>query len=214
VGELERMFGLAAQAHAEKRRFLENLMECRGLGPMAVLAAQRDGQPLVDLAHGRYLVSLVGLNECVQSVAGAQLHEDRSAADLAERLLTHLGRLCAERGAADDLRLALSASPDEAVAHRFAALDLQERPDETRGVMKTDGVTGDIQYTPGVAVSDNAGLTPLGRALLEGRFHRRLNGPAVTQLRIPASGISAESLAAFLEAACRRTEARALQFTW
>jgi ribonucleoside-triphosphate reductase (formate) len=210
--ELDRLVGIAEQAHLQKRNFIERLFSLKGLGPLSMLAEERDGLPFVDLHAVKYQVGAVGLNECVQSIAGKQLHESPEALALGERIIEHLTERCREACERTGLRIVAAHGLDDVGARRFAALDLQPFPDETRAMAKAEPMTQDLRYTRGTCLAADAAVSPTERLRQEGRLHALVSDGAVTEVHLADSDVSAESVAAFLKNAFPRTTARRVVF--
>lgn len=200
-GELDRLVACAVQAHVEKRNFIERLLALRELGPLSMLGFEHEGQAYLDLDRTVYRVGTLGLDECVEALSGKPLHESDEALALGLRIMTHLARVCTECGEAAGLRLVLAQTTGEVVSRRLAALDLREFPDQARAVVKTDPLTHDIQYTLGARMAARANLSPADRVFLEGRFHEAAAAGASTEVHMPDSSLSGESLAAFVKKA-------------
>ena len=211
LAEIERLVGLAARAHVQKNDFIEQLLSLKGMGPLALLAIERDGRPYLNMQEAQFSVGLTGLNECIQHFTGRELHESSEAMDLALRLLAHVEDLCEYWNRRLDLRCVPAQTADEIVDHRFAVIDLQEFPEEARKVVKSNPVTHDLFYTPGVRLNTFRELNPIERVRLEGRFHRHLRRDAVTTVRMLDADTSHRSVADFVRkvyhhSACRQLE--------
>ncbi len=183
---LPQLVRLAAGAHEEKRRLVEGLAGEDGGGLLALLAMRRGEAPLVDVGAGLCLVSVEGLNECVQVLLNAELHDSEEAAALGERILVRMQDACAAEGARRKLRLALSQNNDPRVSVRFATLDAQCFPKTAPTAVKTDAKTQAMHYTTGVRLNLTHLLNPVEAARLEGRYHGLLEAGAVSEVMLPA----------------------------
>ncbi len=208
MGELERLVGIAARAHLQKRAFIEQLLALKGLGPLGLLTVQRDGRPYIDMQEALYLVGFSGLNECVQELTGQALHESDDAADFAQRILKRVDRLCAYWSEQLDFRCVAAHTADTELCHRFAAVDLQEFPERARKVVKCEALTGDIFYTPGARCADSAVMSPFERVRAEGAFHDIVPHDAVTIVPMPDGDTSHRSIADFVRKAYDHTLSR------
>jgi ribonucleoside-triphosphate reductase len=197
-GEIERLVRLAARAHAQKNDFIEQLLSLKSMGPLGLLATERDGRPYLNAQRAEYRVAMTGLNECVQYFCGHAMHDSPEAFGLALRILEHVEELCEYWSRRLDLRCSPAQTCDENVDHRFAIIDLQDFPDEARKVVKTNPVTQDLFYTSGARIDAFASLTPMERAHIEGQFHRCLRGDATTSARMFDAETSPGSIADFV----------------
>jgi len=209
--ELAGLVEAAARAHAQKRDFIERLFALDGLGPLALLTARRGGRPAIDLQRAAYLVGLTGLNECVQTVTGRQLHESPEARALGLRLVQAAADLCREWSERLDLRLLPAHTADPLVDRRFAARDLESESDAA-GVVKSDPETHEVFYTGGMRLADSAEVSPMERARLEGDFHDAAPANACTAVRVSESEASPRAIADFVQKAYRQTSCRRIAF--
>jgi ribonucleoside-triphosphate reductase len=76
---------LAAQAHLQKKRYLESLIGLGDEGPLATLVMAMDGEPFMDLARSASLVGMVGLHELVLLHRGEGLNGSDHAGNSAWR---------------------------------------------------------------------------------------------------------------------------------
>ena len=187
-GELARLVALAAQAHAEKRAFLESLVEQGDLGPWAKVRFAHGGRPYFDLDRADYVVGMTGLNECVEHLTGGDSRNDDDAREAAAYLVAELDRLCVHEGEPRGLRLRLDATQDPDVARRLAAIDLGSHREPARAMVKTDPMTWDLMYTAGVALPASLEITPVERGQIEGALHPESAPTAALTLALaPAS---------------------------
>ncbi len=198
----------AAQAHVEKRRFVERLLSFKDLGALSLFAEEHEGRPLLDLDRAAFEVGVAGLNECVQVLHGAELDESADAVALGQRIVTRLKQVCGRQGVSEGLRLVPAQTDDDAVTGRFAVLDGRQFPESASSIVKTDPVTQDMHYTAGVRLNQGARLTPFERVSLEGRFHDAVPAGAVTRIDLGETDFSTTAIASFVQKAYRRTQSR------
>ena len=211
--EIERLVAVAVRAHAQKAEFIAQLLSFEGLGPLRLLAVEREGRSHVNLHQAAYLVGVTGLNECVQYLTGYELHELDEAKALAMRLLAHLNDLCEHWSERLDLRCVPAQTADPKVNHRFAEIDLQEFPDLARNVIKSDPITHDLFYTPGTRLNASQQLSPIERVRLEGEFHCDLPTNAATLVRMPCADASQRSIVDFIQKTFHQTANRRVILT-
>lgn len=207
-----RMLDVACWAHLEKRNFLQRLLELGSEGPLAMLTQAWDGTPFVELDRAIFLVSVSGLNECVQSFCGAELHETDAAMALAERILNDLRIRCRQWSRDEGVHIALSSTVDSSVSTRFAELDLIHYTQAARKVVKTGGEAYDIQYTSGVSLNPPRDMSPIDHLKREGRFHPFLDNEATAHLPKLDPETSPSIVTDMITKAFRHTPTRSIQF--
>ncbi|MDQ1256640.1 MAG: hypothetical protein QG656_1238 [Candidatus Hydrogenedentes bacterium] len=210
--ELERLSGVVAQAHREKRVFIERLLAGRGLGPYSLLAVEREGRPYLDIERAAYLVSAAGLNECVQVLTGREMHEADSAMALAGRIAEQMNRCFAQRSEEEDIDFRLAQTLEPVVLRRLALADLREFPDKARTIVKTGLLTHDIAYTAGAQLSAASGSNPIERVRIEGQLHEWFPAGAMTRVSMPDEQASKETVAGFIQKVCRQTLTHRIAF--
>ncbi|MDM7973686.1 MAG: anaerobic ribonucleoside-triphosphate reductase, partial [candidate division Zixibacteria bacterium] len=93
-GDEKKLFNLlselvkkAAEAHVQKKDFLEKLLSYAEDGPLAVLAMNHDGFPFLRMNKADYVIGVVGLNELVQIHTGYELHQSDEAVMFGRRVI-------------------------------------------------------------------------------------------------------------------------------
>lgn len=209
IEELHRLVDLAAVAHEEKRRFLEQLGARESGGPLEMLARNHEFGPLVDFDTARCQIAVEGLNECVQYLMGKQIHEGDEAIGLAERILGQL-RACSAQHAR--LNIVLAHNHDLAISRRFADLDLKDAPTNAARVVKNTDATQTLHYSAGAHLWAGHGLTPIDGVRIEGRIQDRLDTAGLTAVSLPESDPAPEAIADFVVKAYRQTRSRRIVF--
>jgi ribonucleoside-triphosphate reductase len=169
--ELTRLMETAAQAHLEKRVFLEKLLALRDKGPLAALTARGGDAPLLKLSWGTHAISLVGLNELCRTVLQADLRGSETTNDFALKVLSHLKHEAQRLSSKHKVRFLLSGECAEVTAHRLARLDLR-----FFGQIAADAASGEPAsdapyYTEGVRLPAASGVSVAERIRAEGVFH-------------------------------------------
>jgi len=167
--ELTRVVEAAAQAHLEKRIFLEKLLARGEFGPLSLLAMAVAGKPFLRLAWTSHPIAPVGLNELARSVTGKELHADPAALEFGRRVVGHLSREIGRLSDKHRVRFLLSESSDGSTARRLARLDLRFFGSAAAEVMGADGAGA--TYTTGCRLAATAPLAPLDRLKAEGELH-------------------------------------------
>jgi ribonucleoside-triphosphate reductase len=170
---LTELLEIAAQAHLERRVFLEKLMALGENGPLALLAVRRSEATFLKLAWTTHLICPIGLDELVATLSAAHLHESDRAVDLALRILGHLVHEAERLSLKHKVRFVLADSDDELTAHRFARLDLRSASaDQASRVVSGDPATGDVYYTNPLKTLPGARASALERTRIEGLLHQ------------------------------------------
>lgn len=208
---LEERIALAAQAHAEKRAFVESLLDAERQGPLGALLAETSAARIVpEQLCG--MVALDGLNECVQALAGSPVHASEDAATLAARLTEHARACMRKEERRHRIALGLGANADWTASQRFATLDLHAYPRSAAALVKTTAQEPVLHYTPGVQVAAQADCSTLDRLRIEGRFHALLDLPALVRLPLEAADRDAAKVAETLARTWHETAAHGIVF--
>jgi ribonucleoside-triphosphate reductase (formate) len=205
--ELTRLMEVAAQAHLEKRVFLEKLLALGEKGPLALLAARTSGVPLLRLAWTTHSVGVVGLNELCRAVLGADIHHSEETLEFALRVLTHLKRESRRLSNKHKARFLLTGRSNELAAARLARLDLRLFG-ATAGKVVFGDVAGDAAYyTDSVRLAASSDVTVLDRVRTEGIFHQLGLTDIATEIWMGSVAPTAEDLGrlisqAFYQSSC------------
>jgi len=108
------------------------------------------------------------------------------------------------------VRVTLGADHDGRCARRFAALDLQANTPNLHAFVKSDVVTRDATYTPGVTCGGT--LTPMEQLRIEGALNGELSSPAVSNVSLGDAEPSPESLVNLIEKVYLQTNCASLRF--
>jgi ribonucleoside-triphosphate reductase len=197
AGGLTRAAELAAQAHLEKRVFIEKLMALGNKGALARLA-QRDGaKPFLRLDRATHHISPVGLGEATRLLAGG---EDETAR--ARRILEQLTHEAERLSAAHKIRFLISPSRSQAAPARFARLD-QRR--EARAIAPARAYSNALSLAGEKVARDHFARTRDDGALhLEALFD--------ADVHLNATGADPKQLAVLISRAFYQTTAAALLF--
>ncbi len=203
---LRKQVELAVQAHLQKRRFIQELLDHGPTGPLALLALELDGQPYLRMHRVTYLVGMVGLNEMVKQHKGQELHDSEEALRFGLEIIAHMKLLCDHYASRHNMRFVLEQTPAESTAYRFAKLDLKHHHEDARHVVKGDIFKGEVYYTNSTLFNVGSNLNPIERVKLEGRFHPIIEAGALTHVWLGEQRPSKESLANFVIKIFRETK--------
>lgn len=195
---LRQRIDLAAQAHLQKRNFIQELLGHGPTGPLALLAMELDGQPYLRMHRVTYLVGMVGLNEMVKEHLGQELHQSEEAMRFGLKIIAHMKLLCDHYGQKYNMRFVLEQTPAESTAYRFAKLDLKHHAERARHTVKGDIFRGEVYYTNSTLFNVGASVNPIERVKLEGRFHPIIEAGAITHVWLGEARPAKESLANFV----------------
>ncbi len=196
---------LAADAHMQKKAFIERLLALGETGPLALLTMDRDGESYLRMHRVTYLVGMVGLNELVQYHTGEELHESDDAIKFGLKVIAHMNLVAARLGKKYNMRFVLEQTPAESTAYRFAKLDMKLFP-QTQKVVKGNLGLEEIYYTNSTLFNVGAAVDPIERVKREGLFHPLIEAGSLTHVWLGESRPSAESLANFVIKTFRMTQ--------
>ena len=210
---IEKRLQIAAEAHRDKRRFIEQLLKEGSSGPLSLLTMKRDGELYLRLRRVTHLIGILGLNEMVQSHSGRELHEDQSALRLGLKIISFMRLKCQELSEKYDLHFVLEQTPAESTAYRFAKLDLEHFPQQAEKVIKGNLSSKEIYYTNSTYFNVSYAVSPIDRVKQEGLFHPLIDAGALTHIWLGESRPNAESVANFVIKTFRHTQNSQIAFS-
>jgi anaerobic ribonucleoside-triphosphate reductase len=195
---LSELLDRAAQAHIQKKDFMEKLLSYGDQGPLSILTMNRDGSPYLRMGHACYLIGMAGLNELVRISQGQEMHASEEALAFGLKVIAHMkgeiGNLEKKYG----LRFMLEQTPAETTTHRFARLDFKYFSPEAGHQVKGNIASGEIYYTNSTHLNCSASLKPMDKAAWEGEFHPLIGSNAMTHFWLGDDRPTAAELAAFM----------------
>jgi ribonucleoside-triphosphate reductase len=210
--ELTRLMETAAQAHLEKRVFLEKLLALGEKGPLAGLTTRASGASFLKLNWSTHAISIVGLNELCRVVLDGDLHASTEALEFALKVLTHLKRETERLSNKHKVRFLLSGQSTEITAHRLARLDLRFFGETAAKIVCGEAETGAAYYTDGARLATNCSLPVLERLRTEGIFHEFGFVNAATEIWLGASIPQADEMARLISQAFYQSSSAGLVF--
>ncbi|HEY7912888.1 MAG TPA: anaerobic ribonucleoside-triphosphate reductase [Blastocatellia bacterium] len=210
--ELTRLMETAAQAHLEKRVFLEKLLALGERGPLGALTTRATGSPFLRLNWASHAISLVGLNELCRAVLGSDVHEYEATMDFALKVLTHLKHEAERLSNKHKVRFLLSGQTTEVTSHRLARLDLRFFGEIAARAVRGDAALDAGYYTDGVRLAADSSVSVLDRVRTEGVFHNFGFVNAVTEVWMGESIPSADDLGRLISQAFYQTKCAGLIF--
>ncbi|KAF0135038.1 MAG: ribonucleoside-triphosphate reductase [Candidatus Saganbacteria bacterium] len=210
---IDEMLELAAKAHLQKKKFIEELLAAGKNGPLSMLAMQRDSHPYLRMWRVSYLMGILGLNELVQAHMGYELHENTEALKFGLKVISHMKIKCDEMTKKYGIHFVLEQTPAESTAYRFAKLDLQHYTSHARNVIKGSYENGEIYYSNSTYFNVKNQMNPVDRVRQEGLFHPLIDAGALTHVWLGESKPSPESLANFVVKTMRETQNSQIAFS-
>lgn len=209
IEEVEEAMDLAMRAHLEKKRFISRMMEGPGRPLWQIGKPAADGRPYVDLDAATYIIGMIGLNECVQFLAGKELHEGdeifRFGMKIVSRMFLKTQQLHRETG----LIVTLEESPAESAARRLAKVDLREYP-ESSAVVKGSLDRDESYYTNSIHFAAAAPVSLIERIDGQSRFHTMIESGAIIHAFVGESKPSPEALLSLVTKTWKNTRAAQL----
>jgi ribonucleoside-triphosphate reductase len=210
---LSRHLEMAAQAHLQKKKFISDLMALGARGPLAMLAMQRDGQSYLRMWRVSYLMGILGLNELVQAHRGKELHEGEDALKFGLKVISYMKLKCEELSKKYGMHFVLEQTPAESTSYRFAKLDLEHYPEQTRKTIKGNLDSGEIYYTNSTYFNVSHPANPIDKVKMEGLFHPLIDAGALTHIWLGESKPNPASIANFVIKTFRTTQNSQIAFS-
>jgi anaerobic ribonucleoside-triphosphate reductase len=210
--ELTRLMEITAQAHLEKRVFLEKLLALGDKGPLAALTTRASGAPFLKLNWTTHAISLVGLNELCRSVLASDLHATASSMDFAIKVLAHLKHEAERLSNKHKVRFLLSGQPAQVCAHRLAQLDLRFFGQTAASVVCGDPASDAAYYTDGVRLPASSNVSALDRLRTEGVFHQFGFINIATEIWLGEQAVQADELSRLISQAFYQSSCAGLVF--
>jgi anaerobic ribonucleoside-triphosphate reductase len=205
---LTELLDMVAQAHIQKKDFMEKLLSHGDRGPLSMLTMNRDGAPYLRMGHARYLIGMAGLNELVRIHQGQEMHASAEALAFGLKVIEHMKTETDTLTKKYGLRFMLEQTPAETTTHRFARLDLKHFSPEAGHQVKGNIAKGEIYYTNSTHLNVSAPLRPRDRAAWEGRFHALIGPSAITHFWLGDQRPAAKELAEFMVRIFHETQNR------
>lgn len=204
---------LAGQAHLQKRQFIESIMDLGVHGPLAALSVSHDDESYLRMRKASHLIGILGLNETVQVLTGAQLHETEEAEQLGKAIIQYMDIKCQQLSDRYGLKIVLEQTPAESTALRFAKLDLRSYPDVAQRYIKGNFETGEIYYTNSTHLDYKLVQDPIEKVLREGELHPMIKAGAITHVWMGEHKPDPAALASFVIKTFKHTENAQVAFS-
>ncbi|MCP4404547.1 MAG: anaerobic ribonucleoside-triphosphate reductase [bacterium] len=211
--KLTEMMELAAEAHMQKRVFIEKLLAAGNEGPLGILMMKQDGTSFLQLEQADFLIGFVGLNELVQIHKGSQFHESDEAIAFGLEIISHMESVCERLSQRHHISFLLTGVPNPVVSSRLARLDLRYYSPESGHVIKGNLGNGSVRYTDSIYMNPDESYPLLKRMKQEGTFCRYMPGGSMSQIPVEGQFRQRKELVDFIGIVFRDTEASQIYFT-
>lgn len=203
--EIDATMELAVEAHLQKMEKIAEMMSEPGRPLWQIGKIACDGKPYVELDKCTYIIGLIGVNDAVKFLLGAEMHESEEALHTALRIVSHMYLKVKELSEKHGLKFTLEESPAESAARRLALTDLIYYRDEALNCYKGDNE--DVAYyTNSVHLAAEAPVGLVERIEKQGMFHSIIESGAITHAFIGEEKPSAQAIATLMEKIFFRTQ--------
>jgi len=113
-------------------------------------------------------IGFVGLSEAVETLTGAEIYEEKSAVDMALKLLRHMSKYIGELSKKTGLRMQITGANTLDSAYRFARLDIEKYGWSSTSAKRTGSQP---YYSTLMSVPTKIDLTLEERLRIDGVFH-------------------------------------------
>jgi len=189
---------MTAQAHLEKKAFIEKLLAAGEKGPLALLTMNKCGSPYLKMNRASFLIGMVGLNELVQFHTGEEMHASKEAFKFSLKVIAHMHLVTKKLAQKHQMKFVLEQTPAESTAYRFAKLDLEHFNRESRQVVKGNISENEVYYTNSTYIPVSSPINPVERVRKEGLFHPLIEAGSLTHIWLGEKRPAKESLANFV----------------
>lgn len=213
--EIDRGMELLAKAHQQKRRFIKRLLDMGIGGPLAALTTKQkdDNQMYYRFDRAKFLVGVFGVNECVQYTLKKEMHQSDEALKLGLKIVARMKKKAEELSIRDGMDYVLEQTPAEGLTYRFAKLDKQFYPEESRSVMKGSWDDDHIYYTNSTQMNVAVQMDPFERVEREGLFHPLIDAGAISHIWLGEQNPDPRSIAKFVKRVFDQTQNGLIAFS-
>ncbi|MHA1145939.1 MAG: anaerobic ribonucleoside-triphosphate reductase [Candidatus Helarchaeota archaeon] len=148
--------------------------------------------PLLDLRKQSVNIGFVGLNECVLSHVGEELHASKQALEFGLKIVQFMADKCKQFSDDHGIKFSLWEQPAESASMRFALLDMKHYPDLAR--VQGDLQSRSIYYTNSDHLRYSADIDLFQRISDQARFHPIVQGGVITHIWLGESNPGPEGL--------------------
>jgi ribonucleoside-triphosphate reductase len=211
--EIKKCLELVIKAHAQKRDFVEKIIELKENGPLYMFSATQDGTPYLRFDRLTYLGGLLGLNELVQAHTGDQLHESDAAIKFGIKVVAYMNLECKRLSDEYGIRLVLEESPAESAAYRLAKLDMKYFPEIASKVIKGSLDENSYYYTNSIHLAADAPVDYIDRVIKQSKFHPLIEAGAIIHIWLGEHEPDPASIKSFVIKTFNETRAEQIAFS-
>lgn len=205
IKEINKSMEIAMKAHLQKKEFIAKLM-VPGAPLYQIGANGLDGRPYVNLDESTYIIGMIGLNECVKSITGKDLHADDASYKIGVKLISAMYLKAKEFEKKYKLKVTLEETPAESASLRFAKVDLQKYPKKAENLVRGDKEKGHIYYTNSIHIVADAPIDIIERIEKQGRFNTLIESGAITHIFLGEQRPDARAIYSLVEKTWRNTQ--------
>jgi len=202
--ELDKAIELCVKAHLDKRKFIRPLMLSPAMPLWQIGKPAEDGRPYVDLDEATYIVGVIGLNECLQSLYGRELHDGEEMVWNGLKIISHMYFAIKKHGKKHNLKFTLEESPAESASRRLAKIDLRNFKN---AIVRGDVNNDSVYYTNSIHIRADANVDFLTRIQIQSKFHSLIESGAIIHAFVGENLPSAGSIKALLRRVLDKTDA-------
>ena len=205
LAEIDKAMNLAMKAHLEKKAYIQHLLDTDGSPLRSLGIASDDGEPYVNLDKSTYIIGLIGLNEAVQCLTGAELHESSSSYEIGLRIVDHMYQNIQKFRSEYGLKVTIEETPAESATQKLAKGDLARYP-QARKYIKGN-LSHAPYYTNSIHINPGADVSILDRIELQSKFHEMIESGSIIHVYCGENKIPAESIALLISKSYYNTRA-------
>jgi len=212
---IEERLKLLSKAHLQKYKFLKHLFEMGRAGPMGMLTikAKGDLEPYLRMNKMSFMNAVGGLSDMVKFHTGEAIHESDNALKFGLRAVSFMKKVCEKESDRVGIKMLLDQDPAESTNYRFAKMDLEYYPEQTKQVVHGDIKTGEVYYTNSSQLDVDAQIDVFDRVDIEGRFHPLMQGGALTHIWLGESRPSPKSMSKLIKRVFDHTQNAQVAFS-
>ena len=214
VKNIKKHMDIALMGHKEKYKYLKKLYNIEN-GPLSFSKNGIDGNPYVKMENMTFLMGILGLNECVQTIFGKQLHESEEVFSFGMYIIAEMKMYCDKLGNDNGMKIVLEESPAESASQRLCHIDINNKEwgNLAKSVAKGDLKNNNCYWTNSVHLANEAGVDYLTRIREQSKFHPLISGGAIVHVFCSENLPSKESIYSLINKIWDKTECEQITIT-
>lgn len=178
ISEIGDSMELALEAHLQKRKYIQGLLDTDGSPLRGAGKPSDDGVPYIELDKATYIIGCIGLNEAVQVLTGKQLHEGEDAYRMGLEIVAGMYGKIQEFKKREGLNFTIEETPAESTTRRLAKVDWKKYGELARRVIK--GTEENPYYSNSIHFVPDADISGTDRNVGQSKFHDMIESGAIT----------------------------------